>query len=134
MADGLFFHPCQLRRIMATGIRESAAIHIAAPLHTTEVCHLFEANARSAVLSMDSGVKDANGCVASPPPVKNLSSTNSTLCAQPCYCQTVETHSCVSASCQVFAEFTLKRITPCFLPKSSSVTKRAQCHALATSV
>ena len=33
----------------------------------------------------------------------NLSSTNSTLCAQPCYCQTVETHSCVSASCQVFA-------------------------------
>ena len=23
----------------------------------------------------------------------NLSSTNSTLCAQPCYCQTVETHS-----------------------------------------
>ena len=32
-----------------------------------------------------------------------VSSTNSTLCAQPCYCQTVETHSCVSASCQVFA-------------------------------
>ena len=32
----------------------------------------------------------------------NLSSTNST-CAQPCYCQSVETHSCVSASCQVFA-------------------------------
>ena len=28
---------------------------------------------------------------------------NSTLCAQPCYCKTVETHSCVSASCQVFA-------------------------------
>ena len=28
---------------------------------------------------------------------------NSTLCAQPYYCQTVETHSCVSASCQVFA-------------------------------
>ena len=23
--------------------------------------------------------------------------------SQPCYCQTVETHSCVSASCQVFA-------------------------------
>ena len=33
----------------------------------------------------------------------NVSSTDSTLCAQPCYCQTVETHSCVSASCQVFA-------------------------------
>ena len=33
----------------------------------------------------------------------NVSSTNSTLCAQPCYHQTVETHSCVSASCQVFA-------------------------------
>ena len=33
----------------------------------------------------------------------NASSTNSTLCAQPCYHQTVETHSCVSASCQVFA-------------------------------
>ena len=33
----------------------------------------------------------------------NVSSTNSTLCAQPCYCRTVETHSCVSASCQVFA-------------------------------
>ena len=33
----------------------------------------------------------------------NVSSTNSTLCAQPCYCQTVETHSCVSDSCQVFA-------------------------------
>ena len=33
----------------------------------------------------------------------NMSSTNSTLCAQPCYCQTVEMHSCVSASCQVFA-------------------------------
>ena len=33
----------------------------------------------------------------------NLSSTNSTLCAQPCYCQTVETHSCVSANCQSFA-------------------------------
>ena len=32
-----------------------------------------------------------------------MSSTDSTLCAQPCYCQTVETHSCVSASCQVFA-------------------------------
>ena len=32
-----------------------------------------------------------------------MSSTNSTLCAQPCYCRTVETHSCVSASCQVFA-------------------------------
>ncbi len=35
--------------------------------------------------------------------VNNASSTNSTLCAQPCYHQTVETHSCVSASCQVFA-------------------------------
>ena len=35
--------------------------------------------------------------------VFNASSTNSTLCAQPCYHQTVETHSCVSASCQVFA-------------------------------
>ena len=33
----------------------------------------------------------------------NLSSTNSTLCAQPCYCQTVETHSCVSANRQSFA-------------------------------
>ena len=33
----------------------------------------------------------------------DASSTNSTLCAQPCYHQTVETHSCVSASCQVFA-------------------------------
>ena len=32
-----------------------------------------------------------------------MSSTDSTLCAQPCYCQTVEMHSCVSASCQVFA-------------------------------
>ena len=36
--------------------------------------------------------------------IYNASSTNSTLCAQPCYHQTVETHSCVSASCQVFAE------------------------------
>ena len=36
-------------------------------------------------------------------PLLNVSSTNSTLCAQSCYCQTVETHSCVSASCQVFA-------------------------------
>ena len=35
--------------------------------------------------------------------LNNVSSTNSTLCARFYYCQTVETHSCVSASCQVFA-------------------------------